>query len=522
MSEQSRQYRSMAVTASWTLVSRVLGLVRDQLMAATFGAGAVASAFLLAFQIPNLFRRLLGEGALSSALVPPLAGKLEREGRPAALGFLNHVLGRVLPWLTGIALLGMGVALAASLLLEERAALAAELTVWTMPYLPLVCAAALVTASVQLLGRFGLAEIAAGCLNLCLIASMAWIGPAVSPGDMLGQARVLCAATVVGGALQLLIPLLGLRRLGWRPARGAPDAVAWSELRATFLPALLGAGVLQLNLLVSRLLAFGLDDAALTYYHVANRVTELPVGLFSVSIATVIFPALALAKAQGDREALGRNYARGVRLVMAVNIAAALGLAVFAQPVLEVLFQYGRFSPVDVENSAGLLVLFSAAMPLYALSALAARALTVAGRADLTLRAAVHALAVNAALSAALAQPLGVEGLAWANLASAAWQHAVLRRGLVRAEPAYGAENLVKPLLQVLVAALVMAAVAYQSQRWFADHLYGMMAPKPLLLLTMSLGALLGGGLYAWLLAQFGYPERDALTSLLRRAKPGS
>jgi len=517
MSEQSRQYRSMAATAGWTLVSRVLGLVRDQLMAATFGAGAVASAFLLAFQIPNLFRRLLGEGALSAALVPPLAGKLEREGKPAAFAFLNHVLGRVLPWLVGVALLGMGVALAASLLLEERAGLAAELTVWTMPYLPLVCAAALVTASVQLMGRFGLAEIAAGCLNLCLIASLAWIGPALAPGDLLGQARALCAATVVGGGVQLLIPLLGLRRLGWHPSPASPDPAAWGELRATFLPALLGAGVLQVNLLVSRLLAFGLDDASLTYYHVANRVTELPVGLFSVSIATVIFPALALAKAKGDREALGRNYARGARLVMAINIAAAMGLAVFATPVLGLLFQYGRFSPVDVENSAGLLVLFSAAMPFYALSALAARALTVVGRADLTLRAAWHALAVNAVLSVALSRALGVEGLAWANLAAAAWQHAVLRHHLVRAEPAYAAENLRKPLLQVVFASLVMAAVAYQGQRWFANHLYGMMSPKPLLLLSMALGGLLGAGLYAWMLGQFRYPERDLLSAFLRR-----
>lgn len=519
MSEQARQYRSMATTAGWTLVSRVLGLFRDQLMAATFGAGAVASAFLLAFQIPNLFRRLLGEGALSSALVPPLAGKLGREGRPAALAFLNHVLGRVLPWLSGVALLGMGIALAGSFLLEERAAMAAELTVWTLPYLPLICAAALVTASVQLMGRFGLAEIAAGCLNLCLIASLAWIGPALAPGDLLAQARILCVATVAGGAIQLAIPLLGLRGLGWAAGRGKADPAAWGELRSTFFPALLGAGVLQLNLLVSRLLAFGLDDAALTYYHVANRVTELPVGLFSVSIATVIFPALALAKAQGDRESLGRNYARGARLVMAINIAAAFGLAVFARPVLDLLFQYGRFTALDVENSAGLLVLFSAAMPLYALSALATRALTVSGRADLTLRAAVHALAVNALLSALLSAHLGVAGLAWANLASAGWQYAVLRRHLAKAEPAYVAEDLRKPFLQVLFGSVVLAAVAYQAQRWFADHLYGMMSPKPILFLSMALGALLGAGIYAWMLSQFGYPERDLLGALLRRRR---
>ena len=518
MAEQARQYRDMARTASWTMVSRVLGLVRDQLMTATFGAGAVASAFLLAFQVPNLFRRLLGEGALATALVPPLAGKLEREGRPAALGFLNHVLARALPWMLGIMLLGMGLAIGLSLWLQEpRASLAAELTVWTLPYLPLICAAALVTAAAQLLGRFGLGEIAAGCLNLCMIASLAWAGPALFPLDLAAQARVLCAATVLGGCLQLAIPLFGLRRLGWRPVAGTADPRAWAELRATFLPALLGAGVLQLNLLVSRFLAFGVDDAALTHYHVANRVTELPVGLFSVSVAAVIFPALAQARAQGDAAALGRNFARGMRLILAINVAAALGLAVLAKPILLLLFQYGRFSADDAGASAALLVLFSAAMPLYALSALTARALTVVGRADVTLRAAAHALAANAALSPLLAHLAGVQGLAWANLAAAAWQLAVLRHHLRRAEPAYLSEPLARPVLQVLFGSLVLAAVAYQTQRWLADELYGHLAPKLILFVSMGGAALLAAGIYAWLLDQFGYPERDLLRGFLRR-----
>ena len=518
MAEQARQYRDMAKTASWTMVSRVLGLVRDQLMTATFGAGAVASAFLLAFQVPNLFRRLLGEGALATALVPPLAGKLEREGRPAALGFLNHVLARTLPWMLGVMALGMGLALGLSLWLEgTRATLAAELTVWTLPYLPLICAAALVTAAAQLLGRFGLGEVAAGCLNLCMIAALAWVGPAMFPQDLAAQARVLCVATVLGGCLQLAIPLLGLRGLGWRPSPRSPDPRAWSELRATFVPALLGAGVLQLNLLVSRFLAFGVDDAALTHYHVANRVTELPVGLFSVSVAAVIFPALAQARAQGDTEALGRNFARGIRLILAVNVAAAIGLAVLAKPILGLLFQFGRFTGDDVEASAGILVLFSAAMPFYALSALTARALTVSGRADVTLRAAVHALLANAVLSPLLAHLRGVEGLAWANLVAAAWQFAVLRHHLRRAEPAYLAEPLLRPLGQVLFGSLVLGAVAYQTQRWVALELHATMPAKALLFVSMGVAAAVAAALYAWLLDQFGYPERDLIRGFLRR-----
>ncbi len=518
MPEQARQYRNMAKTASWTMLSRILGLFRDQLLTATFGAGAVASAFLLAFQIPNLFRRLLGEGALASALIPPLAGKLEREGKPAAFAFLNHVLARTLPWMLGIMTLGMGIALGLSLWLEDtRMSLAAELTVWTLPYLPLICAAALVTSAAQLLGRFGLGEIAAGCLNLCMIAALAGLGPWLFPSDLVAQARLLCAATVAGGALQLAIPLLGLRQLGWKSRPRQSDPEAWATLRLTFIPALLGAGVLQLNLIISRLLAFGVDDAALTHYYVANRVTELPIGLFSVSIAAVIFPALALAKAQDDRVSLGRNYARGVRLILAINVAAAFGLAVLSLPILRLLFEYGRFTGADTEASAPLLVLFAASMPFYALSSLATRALTVMGRADLTLRAAIHALGVNAVLSIILASRLGVEGLALANLCAAVWQYGVLRFEIGRTEPAFVSESLTKPILQVLFGSVVLAAVAYHAQHYLYNQFFGVLGTGWILFLSMGGAALLAGGIYAWILDQFGYPERDLLRTFFRR-----
>ncbi len=516
MSEQQRQYRDMTTTASWTLVSRVLGLFRDQLMTATFGAGIVSSAFLLAFQIPNLFRRLLGEGALTAALVPALANKLTKEGRPAAFAFLNHVLRRVLPWMTGIALLGLGTAVGLSLTLDGQGALAAELTAWCIPYMPLICAAALFTGALQLCGRFGLAEIAAGVLNLCLITSLLWLGPWLSPSDLAGQARILCIATVIGGICQLLIPLIGLRKEGWQPKPATADNQAWETLRNAFVPALLGAGVLQLNLLFSRLLAFGVDDKALTHYYVANRVTELPVGLFSVSVAAVIFPALATAFAQGDREALCRNYARGSRLVMAINIGAAVAFAALAKPILELLFQYGRFNGDDVKSSSVLLVLFSASMPFYALSALTSRALNVIGRTDATLFAAMHALGVNAVLSILLTYTPGLNlnganGLAIANLVAAIWQLIVLKYYLRKAEPAFFAESLLKPLFQVLFGSFILGAVAYNTNAWLHNHFWGQLPSKVLIFATMSVSLAVACGLYAWILDQFGYPERDLI-----------
>jgi putative peptidoglycan lipid II flippase len=519
MTEQARQYRDMAKTASWTMVSRVLGLVRDQLTAGVFGASAVGAAFLFAFQIPNLFRRLLGEGALTAAIVPVLADKTARDGKAAAFGFLNHVLRRIVPGMLGLTLLGIGGALLWAFVRPADAD-AAILTAACMPYMPLICVAALFTSAVNLSGRFGLAEIASGLLNLCMIVGLGLFG--LLADTELGKAGWLCAGALAGGTLQLLIPLQGLRQEGWRPGLVHADPAAWRTLSVAFLPAALGAGIQQVNFLISRGLAFKVSDAGLTYYYIANRIVELPIGLFSASIAVVMFPALAMAFAQGDRPALSRNYARGLRLILAVNIAAAFGLAVLAGPIVQLLFEFGKFTPEHCAATSRLLVLFAVAMPFYAMISLATRALNVAGQARVTLHAAIHALVVNFIGSlAAVGWGYGVEGLAFANAISTVWQYLVLRHHLKRLAPAFLDEPMLKPTLQVLVGSIGMAIIAYQAYAWLHLLGHGRLPEK----LNLGLSMLLGGGLamilYAVFLDRVGYPERDLLrgfaNKLLRR-----
>ena len=509
MSEQARQYRDMAKTASWTMVSRVLGLVRDQLTAGVFGASPVGAAFLFAFQIPNLFRRLLGEGALTAAIVPVLADKTARDGKAAAFGFLNYALRRILPGMIGITLLGIGGALLWAFLRPADANVAI-LTAACMPYMPLICVAALFTSAVNLSGRFGLAEIASGLLNLCMIVGLGLFG--LLADTEMGKAGWLCAGALAGGALQLLIPLQGLRQEGWRPGPVHADPVAWRTLSVAFLPAALGAGIQQINFLVSRGLAFKVSDAGLTYYYIANRIVELPIGLFSASIAVVMFPALAMAFAQGDRPALSRNYARGLRLILAVNIGAAFGLAVLAGPIVQLLFEFGKFTPEHCAATSRLLVLFAIAMPFYAMISLATRALNVAGQTRVTLIAALHALVVNFLGSlAAVGFGFGVEGLALANAVSTVWQYLVLRHYLKRLAPEFLDEPMLRPSLQVLAGSVGMAILAYQGYAWLHRLGAGVLPEK----LNLGLAMLLGGGLamvvYALFLDRLRYPERALL-----------
>lgn len=510
MSEPTRQYQAMAKTASWTMVSRVLGLFRDQLTTAVFGASAIGSAFIFAFQIPNLFRRLLGEGALTAAVVPVLADKSVRDGKPAALGFLNFVLRKVFPWMLGLTLIGIGTALLWALLRPADGA-AATLTALCMPYMPLICVAALFTSAVNLSGRFGLAEFASAVLNLCMIVALGVFGENFASDDM-GKAVWLCLGALVGGLCQLLIPLWGLRQEGWHPRLSDSDEAAWRTLSIAFLPAALGAGVQQVNVLISRALAYDVSDAGLMYYYIANRIVELPIGLFSASIAVVIFPALATAFASRDVPALARNYGRGMRLVLAINVGAAFGLAALAVPIVQLLFQYGRFNAGNCLATSHLLVLFAIAMPFYAMISIVTRALNVAGRTKDTFIAAIHALVVNAVGSlSAVWMGYGVEGLAVANALSTVWQYLVLRHFLKKHAPEFLAESLLKPALQVLVGSLLLAVIAFKGFSFLHAAFTGHVGEKTNLILSMGVAGLAGMVCYALYLDKLGYPERDLL-----------
>ena len=344
-----------------------------------------------------------------------------------------------------------------------------------------------------------------------MIVGLGVFGDNLADTDM-GKAVWLCAGALVGGAFQLLIPLWGLRQEGWNPRLSHPDETAWKALSLAFLPAALGAGVQQVNVLISRAMAYNVSDAGLMYYYIANRIVELPIGLFSASIAVVIFPALATAFASRDVPALARNYGRGMRLVLAVNVGAAFGLAALAVPIVQLLFQYGRFSAGNCLATSNLLVLFAIAMPFYAMISIVTRALNVAGQTKVTLIAAIHALVVNAFGSlAAVWWGRGVEGLALANAVSTIWQYLVLRHYLKKHAPEFLTESLLRPAIQVFVGSAIMAVIAFKGYSFLHNVLTGHLTEKLNLILSMGIAGLASMVFYAIYLDKLGYPERDLL-----------
>lgn len=526
MSARSASYAHMLVTAAGTAGSRLLGLVRDQLTAGFFGTGPVASAFILAFQIPNLFRRLLGEGALTTALMPAMTQERKLGGDARAFRFLNQVISRTAIWMFAITLLFVAAAVAIAVLPEpvllrgaaffnagtdaDRHRLAAWLTAFCMPYMPMICLAALFTAALNMLGRFTVTALNAVWLNLAMIFSLGVLGWYF--GDT-PQERVvwLCGGALFGGMLQLCIPAIALWRAGWRPRTDFATTQSWEDLKALFIPALIGAGVNQLNIFATRMLAFFLDERALAVYYFANRIVEIPVGIFTVTITTVVFPLLASYAAESKMRELGSTFAYGMRLILAINIPATAGIIVLAHPLVRGFFQHGNFSAADTALTVPVLYIFALAVPFYAVSGIVGRAFSALKDTRTQMRVGVASFVLNLIAAPVLGWHFGACGLAAANLIAAAFQCVVLlvllrwRERVFFAEPIWGA------CFKVIAASLGMSAATWGAWQlaleYCGKHGWGLLGAFFIVVPAAV-------GLYFLLLKLLRFPECDELIGI--------
>lgn len=531
-------YLSMLVTAAGTSGSRLLGLVRDQLIAGFFGTGSFAAAFIIAFQIPNLFRRLLGEGALTSALMPVMTQEKKDGGNKRAFSFFNLVVCRVAPWMLLITLTFCIVAIVIALAPESwlssgakfvgadgditRHRLAAWLTALCMPYMPMICIAAVFTAGLNMLGKFTVTALSAIWLNLAMIFSLGvlgyWFGE--TPTE---RVVWLCAGALLGGALQLGIPALALWREGWRFAWNRERTDAWADLKAMFLPAVVGAGINQINIFFTRFLAFALEEQALSVYYYANRIVEIPVGIFTVTVTTVVFPLLAKHAADGDARKLGHTFAHGMRLIYAINIPATVGIVVLAFPLVTLFFEHGNFTEEDTVATVPVLWVFALAVPFYAVSGLVGRALNSLKDTKTQTKMAVVAFGLNCILAPSLGWLWGAVGLASANLISAAVQCVALYLVLLRRERALGDESVLGAFFKTLIAAVLMGVLTLFLWWLTFEKLFNggtLFGKNPGILVALLVVVPVAVVCYFGILKIFRYPECDEILSLvLKRIK---
>lgn len=521
----SKHLERIGLVAAMTMVSRVLGLIRDMLTAAAFGTSALASAFFTAFTLPNLFRRLLGEGALTAALVPTLNEELARRQREGAFLLVSQVASWLLVvtvTVVAVAMMVLGTGwwetwargLGAAPATIDRWRLGAELAVWLFPYMVFVCLAAAFSAALQTLERFLEPALSPIWLNLAMIAALAggtWGGWA-GGGD--ARMRLLCAGVLLGGFFQMAVPAAALMREGWRPRLDLRRSEQVRAIVALMGPTVVGSAVYLVNMALLRLVGLSLNDAAVTLLNMATRLMELPIGVFAVAVSTVVFPLISRHAAQGDWAAFAASYRRGMRLILVVNIPAAAGLVLLAEPIIRLLFQRGAFQAADTGAMVPVLAVFAAGLPCFSFVNLVLRAFYAKKDTRTPVRAAVLSFLVNLGLGLALMGPLSTVGLALASNLAIVVQAWFLQTRLARRDQALAFHHLWLDLLKIAGGVLAMTLVVWGG-RALGDAWLPSARWRDVVLLATLIP--LGVGAYGAALWTLRIEGRDELPALARR-----
>jgi putative peptidoglycan lipid II flippase len=395
-----------------TLASRVLGYVRDMVVARAFGAGPITDAFFVAFRIPNLLRRLLAEGALSTAVVPVFTETLTREG-PEAFGRLARaVAGSAMVVLCLVAGLG---ALVAPLVVTAMApgwrtdpellALAVSLTRALFPYLVFVGLAALAMGALNAHHRFFTAAVGPAVLNLAMILAVMGLASRLTTPIM-----SLAIGVLVGGLGQLLIQLPELRRIGV-PLR---PSLEWRHPRRLW-PAVFALAAVQITVVVNTLLASLLPTGTVSYLYYADRVMEFPLGVFGIALATAALPSMSAQAARRELTALRSTLEFALRLSAFVAVPATVGLLLLGGPIVQVLFQRGEFTAADAALTAQALAGYAVGLPAFSATRIAAQTFYALGDTRTPVIVGFVSVAVNVVLALVLMWPLRHIGLALAS-----------------------------------------------------------------------------------------------------------
>lgn len=477
--------RGASVTSLGTLASRLLGMVRDMATAALFGmsSGGVMDAFVLAFRIPNLFRRLLGEGALAVSYLPVVAAELEHDRRQAW-----RLVSVGLAWLSVLLMLivvVMEAGLAAFWVLGDgtpETRLVLGLSAVMMPYLLFMCLAAQVSATLHALTRFSVAALAPTLLNVCWLAAVWGVAPWFAP-DQVAQVYVLAVGVTIGGVLQLAAPWWDLRRAGfqfdycWSAARAAVFQIV-----RNLLPMLLGLAITQINTILDSLIAWTLSapldgsatipwlpgsvpypmrTGAVASIYYGERLYQFPLGLLGLAVATAIFPLLSRHAARGDHARLGEDLTLGCRLVLLLGAPASIGLMLLATPLTELLFHHGKFTADDAVRAARMIALYGSGVWAYCALPVIVRGYYALGDRITPVKTGATAVALNLVLNLILVWPLAEGGLAVATSLAAGVQTLLLLAYFSRRRSHLDWPALARTVLRTAVATAAMAVAGY-------------------------------------------------------------
>ncbi len=525
--DQRRVIRSAMLVGSFTSLSRVLGMVRDLLTAGVFGTSLAMSAFVVAFRIPNLFRRLFGEGALSSAFVPVFMETREKEGEAAAHALASRVL--------SLAAVGLFVIVAAGILLAgwfkagvepgTQRALIYPLTQIMLPYMFLICLVALCAAMLNAYHHFTMPALSPSMMNVVWIISLLVLSPLM--GDTLEEKIFgLAWGVLISGVIQLAMQLPVLRRQGFR-FRFTTD---WNDarLRRVFLlmgPATLGLAVTQINVMVNSLLAAWIGPWAPAALFYSERLIYLPQGILATAMSTVLLPVFAGHAAAKRHDDILSTLNNSLRMLLFVMIPASIGLLALARPIVQMLFEWGQFDATSTDLTTIALQCYAPGLLVFGLAKVFVPAFYAHQDTRTPVLIGIGCVLLNLALNIIfiLTLPLHLKhaGLAASTVIAEAFNGFTLAWFVHRRLGSPGWGRMIRSALKVLAAALLMGVAVYLVQPRLAGIVTASGAPVKLAQVISVLAAI-GAGMVVYLIAtrllrceEFG----EALVALRRRKK---
>jgi putative peptidoglycan lipid II flippase len=415
------------------MASRILGVVREQVLASQFGAGNAMDAYLVAFRVPNLLRDLFAEGAMSAAFVPTFTRQLTATGRPAAWRLGNNVVNALA--VGSGALVIIGIIFATPLIQAFASGFSAvpgkiELTVLLtrimLPLLTLIALAAAAMGMLNSLHLFFVPALAPAMFNVAVVICAFALVPVLRSYGI-EPIIAIALGTLLGGVAQVAIQWPLLRREGfrWRPR------IDWSDpmLRRVLVlmgPGTAGLAATQLNVFVNTWLATGQGTGAVSWLNYAFRLMYLPIGLFGVSIATAVLPTVSRQSAQHDEAGVRDTVSSGMSLMMMLNVPATVGLLVLATPIVQLIFERRAFTPADTSATAAALRFYAIGLLGYSVARIASPTFYALGQNRVPVQVSVATVLVNAALNVALVRVLGFRGLALGTSIAALFNAAAL------------------------------------------------------------------------------------------------
>lgn len=491
--------KSAIVIGILTFISRIFGYIRDIFIASQLGAGLYADVFLVAFRLPNFFRRLFAEGAFSSAFVPLFAGMLAAEGEKPAKLFAERVFTILLMVLVVFTIL-MQIFMPWVMLLlapgfvdeKEKFDLAVLLSRITMPYLLFISLVSLLSGVLNSLNRFAAAAASPILLNFCMVLSIAWLAHYTKT-----PAHALSYGVALAGVVQFIALIFSCKRagmlIGFRRPRLDSNV---KRLLRNMMPGVIGGGVMQINLWIDTIIATLLPQGAVSLLYYADRINQLPMALIGTAIGTVMLPLLSRQMREGNKEQAINTQNRALEVALLLSLPCTVALVLIANPLMLVLFQRGEFGAAETSGAAMALMAFAVGLPAFVMVKIFTPCFFAIYDTKTPVKIAMACLVANIIFNLLLIQILGHVGIAlatsissWLN-AAALW-YLLVKRGIFKADG-----QLCARAPRMVFACVVMGAVLILSTSLLHMPLYG----DNFLIRVISFAAIIGAGFFTFLI----------------------